>query len=190
MGLDVTPGHCIHMHDYCIIMREAAPTNPASRTARHDAILDLIQAYDIPNQAALAELLGERGISANQATLSRDLRELRIWKGPEGYALPAAEEPGTPATHATAEGTALDGSLEAAAKTLLRRAAMAQNQVVLHTPPGAASALALAIDRSGRPQVLGTLAGDDTVLVVCADPRAARALTVELQELAADGAAP
>lgn len=136
------------------------------RDQRRRRILELVQAGPVQSQAALRELLAREGCGVNQATLSRDLRDLGVVKAPEGYRLSGA----APAVDA----------LEQATRQWLLEALPAQNQVVLRTPPGGAQPLALAID-SVRPEgVVGTLAGDDTVLVITPDARTARSLARRL----------
>jgi len=103
-------------------------------------------------------------------TLSRDLRDLGVVKGPDGYELPAAG-----AAPARAE-----ESVWLAARTWLLGATPAQNLVVLRTPAGGAQPLGLAIDKAELAGVVGTIAGDDTVLAVCADAARAKALAREL----------
>jgi len=136
---------------------------------RRNLVRDLLASYDVPSQAALAELLAARGVLADQSTLSRDLRELRVVKTPTGYALPDTLAPAPPAI-----------DLAAAARQWLLGATAAQNLVVLRTPPAGAQALAVALDGARHPAIVGTVAGDDTVLVVCPGAREARALASEL----------
>ncbi|MCP3917076.1 MAG: arginine repressor [bacterium] len=144
------------------------------RTTRRDRILELLAAGAIPSQAALQNELAQDGIDVNQATLSRDLRALGVAKRPEGYALPTGGESGNPT-----------GSLRMAARQWLVSTVTAQNQVVLRTPPGGAQPLALALDEAQLERVLGTIAGDDTILVITPDPRAAKRVAKTLAELAA-----
>jgi transcriptional regulator of arginine metabolism len=142
-----------------------------SKSRRRQSILRLIRSYSIKNQAELQELLEEDGVAVNQATLSRDLRDLGVVKGPHGYALPS----GAPAATATGNG------LGQAMRQWLVEAIPAQNQVLLKTPMGGANPLALAIDGAEIGDVLGTIAGDDTVLVICANQARAKALCRKLE---------
>lgn len=137
--------------------------------SRHAAILDLLGEAPIRNQAELQSLLKKAGHRATQATLSRDLRALGVVKTPQGYALPQGVGTGT-----------AHGLAGVVAEWLLT-VQTAQNQVVLHTPPGGAQALALALDRASLDGVLGTVAGDDTILVICPDAKAARSVAKRLQ---------
>lgn len=145
-------------------------TTSDTRTARRQQILRLIEKHSIKSQAVLSEALEKAGIEANQATLSRDLRDLGVVKGKDGYELP-----GTVA----ATGSAQPGLWQAINQWLLS-ATPASNQIVLRTPPGGAQALGLALDQGGLPEIVGTIAGDDTVLVICATERKAKTLARKL----------
>ncbi len=141
-------------------------TSPDTRSQRHQRILALLQAYAVPSQGALLDLLQAEGFQVNQGTLSRDLRDLQVAKSAQGYQLPQ-----------TANGS---GGLAPALQQWLLSATPALNQVLLKTPAGGANALALAIDQAiaqaQLPLVLGTIAGDDTVLVICKNANDARRL--------------
>jgi transcriptional regulator of arginine metabolism len=147
----------------------ARPAAPADRDERRQRILRLLGRARVRNQAELQELLAGDGVDVNQATLSRDLRDLGVVKGPDGYELPAATAP-----------ELANQSLWHAARTWLLGATPAQNLVVLRTPAGGAQPLGLALDKAAMPGVVGTIAGDDTVLAVCADAARAKALAREL----------
>jgi transcriptional regulator of arginine metabolism len=146
---------------------------PVTKTARHQRIVDALRSSPVRSQAELARLLAADGLSVTQATLSRDLDELgavRI-RGGDGalvYAVPAEGGDRTPLPpHGDGENDARLGRLVA---ELLVGAESSANLVVLRTPPGAAQFLGSAIDRAALPSVLGTIAGDDTVLVIARDP--------------------
>ena len=148
-----------------------ARTNPNdSRDARRQRILAVIEQEQVRSQAELADRLAADGFAVNQATLSRDLRDLGVVKGKDGYELPQA-----PLSPETAQ-----QSLWHAVHTWLVGASAAQNLVVLRTPAGGAQALGLALDRADLPGLVGTIAGDDTVLAVCADAQKARSLVRRL----------
>jgi transcriptional regulator of arginine metabolism len=144
---------------------------PNDRAARRQRVLELVGAQPIRNHAALQGLLARDGFDVNQATLSRDLRDLGVVKGKDGYELPAVTS-----LHADAQAQSLWHAVHA----FLLEATSAQNLVVLRTPPSGAQPLALGLDRNPLPGVLGTVAGDDTVLAVCADAGKARALVRRL----------
>jgi transcriptional regulator of arginine metabolism len=136
-----------------------------TRVARQARIIELITQRAIRSQAELATLLATEGVDVTQATLSRDLDELGAVKlrGPHGgapiYALP---EDGHPMRSSLGGSTRLVRLLG----ELLVSTEASGNLVVLRTPPGAAQFLASALDRSALHDVVGTIAGDDTVLVV------------------------
>jgi len=148
-------------------------TTPHTKAARHARIVDLLEHHDVPSQARLAELLADDGLAVAQATLSRDLDELGAVKVPRTdgapvYAVPA--EGGDPRPLAGVAYEAALTRLTRVAGEVLVSAESSANLVVLRTPPGAAQFLASAIDHTVLPSVLGTVAGDDTVLLVTRDP--------------------
>ncbi|MEN0129758.1 MAG: arginine repressor [Brevundimonas sp.] len=164
-------------------------TVPQTKAARHALISALLTRGAVASQQQLAELLADEGVSVTQATLSRDLVELRAVKvrTPSGglvYAVPAegAVRP------VAADQEMLAGRLARLCEELLLTAEASGNLVVLRTPPGAAQFLASAIDHSVLPSVLGTIAGDDTVLVIARDDRtqAGDALAARFLALASD----
>lgn len=161
-------------------MPSAGPTSP--REQRRHAILALVQRRTVRNQEELRALLADDGIDVNQATLSRDLRDMGLVKGPSGYAVPAT----TPAIPAAEPDSGSAIALVHALREWLRSVEVAQNQVVVKTPVGGAQPLAIAIDRAELPDVVGTLGGDDTILIVAKDPPAARRVTKRLLQLKGD----
>ena len=171
-------------------------TSPLTKAARHAQIAAILGQSSAPvrSQEELAERLGERGVRVTQATLSRDLEELGAvrLRGTDGalvYALPG--EPGPGGLGAALAGgpfapSAADPSarLTRVAAELLVTAEASANLVVLRTPAGAAQLLASAIDHAGWPAVLGTVGGDDTVLVISRDPNGGEELAQALLRLA------
>jgi transcriptional regulator of arginine metabolism len=145
-------------------------SQPSSKTARHARITALIRERAIRSQGELGDLLSAEGLATTQATLSRDLEELGAVKvrGTDGsaasYVIP--EEGKAPLRSAEQAPERLRRLL----RELLTGADFSGNLVVLRTPPGAAQFLASALDRSGLPEVVGTIAGDDTILVVARQP--------------------
>ena len=145
---------------------------------RHNAIRDLVASSAVTNQDELRRKLRRRGIHVTQATLSRDIHELRLSKGPGGYALPnghgadgpAGEDDGSPTVEEMLESFGL-------------RVRQAMNQVVVATVTGGAQPLAAALDHEGWTEVVGTLAGDDTVLVICPDIRRASEVESRLRTM-------
>jgi transcriptional regulator of arginine metabolism len=137
------------------------------KTFRQGQILKLIRNKKILTQEDLAHELNEGfGIQTTQVTLSRDIRELGLLKTPEGYRQVTASAGGP--------------DLATAASEFLRDARLAQNLIVLRTSPGNANALAVALDNAELPEVVGTLAGDDTILVVAPDAPTATKLREKL----------
>jgi transcriptional regulator of arginine metabolism len=146
---------------------------PATKNARHQLIIDIVTHHEVHSQGELREALVSEGIEVTQATLSRDLVELDAVKvraagGALVYAVPA--EGGDRRPSAPAETAAGRQRLARLCSELLVSADASANLVVLRTPPGAAQFLASAFDKSEMPDVLGTIAGDDTVLVIGRDP--------------------
>ncbi|MDQ1294124.1 MAG: transcriptional regulator of arginine metabolism [Actinomycetota bacterium] len=145
----------------------------ATKTARHSRITALLNRLPVRSQTELAEFLLEEGVTVTQATLSRDLVELGAVKvrhadGGLVYAVPGEGGDRTP--RAGIDQEILHSRLARLCEELLITAESSGNLVVLRTPPGAAGFLAAAIDRSVMPTVLGTVAGDDTVIVVTRSP--------------------
>ena len=139
---------------------------------RQGQILKIIRNRSVHTQEELAAALVAHGVHATQVTLSRDLRELGLVKAPEGYReIEKFEEQGE-----DAEELALR-----ALEEFLTDVRQAQNLLVLKTGPGNASSLAAALDRAGWPEIVGTIAGDDTVLVVAPDVKTARDLKVRFR---------
>jgi transcriptional regulator of arginine metabolism len=162
----------------------AAPT----KIARHRRIVEILRLTAVHSQVELAQLLTAEGVAVTQATLSRDLVELGAVKvrHPEGglvYAVPGEGGDRTP--RAGVEQELLAARLARLCEELLVTAEASANLVMLHTPPGAAQFLASAIDHSVMPDVLGTIAGDDTVLVVTRDPLGGDAVATRFLALAA-----
>ncbi|NYG56020.1 arginine repressor [Nocardioides perillae] len=153
-------------------MSESA-LSPLTKNARQRRIIELLEHHDVRSQSELAELLAARGVHVTQATLSRDLVELdavkvRARSGALVYAVPAEGGDRRPA--AVKEGAAASGRLARLCAELLVSAEATGNLVVLRTPPGAAQFLASAFDRAELGGILGTIGGDDTVLVIGRDP--------------------
>lgn len=128
------------------------------------------------NQQELLSMLSSSGAASTQATLSRDLRELGVLKGPDGYELPRVGQV------ETREQTSAE--LKKAIQTYLRSAKRAGNLLVIRTGPGQAAPLALEIDRASPRDAVGTVAGDDTVFVASPSPNKAARLLRTLDALA------
>lgn len=138
---------------------------------RQGQILNLISAEPVTSQDELRRLLAHRRLRVTQATLSRDLQELKLVKTPEGYKQAAA----------LAEETPQLPSLGRALKEFLLDLRPAENLLVLKTPPGGAQPLAAAVDAARLPEVAGTIAGDDTILIVTPKRKSREALQKKLE---------
>jgi transcriptional regulator of arginine metabolism len=164
---------------------------PVTKNARQRLIVELLTRREIRSQTELADHLAAEGVHVTQATLSRDLLELdavkvRSISGALVYAVPAEGGDRTP--RLAGETAAAETKLARLLSELLVSARPATNLVVLRTPPGAAQFLAAAIDKAELRDVLGTIAGDDTVMVIAGNDRAAARLARRLVGLA-DGQA-
>ena len=148
---------------------------------RHTAIRELVAHALVANQDELRRKLRRRGFEVTQATLSRDIHELRLTKGPGGYALPNGNGNGNGAGNHAAE----DGSPSAVEmmESFGLSVTRAMNQVVLRTSMGGAQPMAAALDREGWSEVVGTIAGDDTVLVICPDLKRAHEVEARLRRM-------
>jgi transcriptional regulator of arginine metabolism len=144
-----------------------------SKTARHKAILDLLDGGPVESQDSLQQRLERKGIEVGQATLSRDIHELKLVKGPEGYRR-AGE---------TLHAESVLPSVMHLARQFVIEIRQAQNLLVVKTTVGSAQPVAAALDASRWPEVVGTIAGDDTVLVVSSDSKKAGALARRIREL-------
>jgi transcriptional regulator of arginine metabolism len=146
-----------------------------SKRERHAQILDVIKESRVSSQESLRELLLQRGTEVTQATLSRDIRELRLVKVPDAdgtahYSLPEEWESTPP--------------LESLMPTLFRSVDGVDHLLVIHTLKGAAQTVAAAIDWEEWPEVVGTLAGDDTILIILRDPDALLELRGRIERMA------
>jgi transcriptional regulator of arginine metabolism len=140
-----------------------------SKRFRQGQILKLIRERPVYTQDEIAAELSKRGVTATQVTLSRDLREIGLVKTQDGYREMAREEPETGFVDLFRE--------------YVGDVRIAQNLLVFRTDPGHANVVAVALDSEDWPEVVGTIAGDDTVLVVTGDNAAAELLKAKLLEL-------
>ena len=141
---------------------------------RQGQILKLLGARAVASQDELRRQLVHLGMRVTQATLSRDLRELRLVKTAEGY---------RPLSAAAAEEAVPQNTLERALKEFLLDIRPAQNMLVLKTPPGGAQPLAAAVDAERWKEIAGTLAGDDTVLLITPSRSARAAIQKRVEDL-------
>jgi len=143
-----------------------------NKSYRQSQILRIIRTRNVHTQDDLAGQLKARGIPAAQVTLSRDIRDLGLVKTQDGYRQIVPEQTGP--------------SLATVAAEFLQDIRVAQNLVVLKTAPGHASSLAIALDQADWSEVVGTVAGDDTILVVAPDPDTARSVRDKLMYFVAE----
>ena len=164
-------------------MTTEVSTNRAGRQSR---IVAILSSRSVHSQGELAALLADEGIDATQATLSRDLEELGAVKlrGADGgvgvYVVPEDGSPVRGVSGGTERVSRLLGEL-------LVSTDASGNLAVLRTPPGAAHYLASAIDRAAMPDVVGTIAGDDTILVITQDNPTAESVQEKLLALLENG---
>jgi transcriptional regulator of arginine metabolism len=144
-----------------------------SKTVRHKAILDLLDEGPVQSQDSLQQRLERKGIEVGQATLSRDIHELKLVKGAEGY-------------RRSDESYGAEGVLPSVmhlARQFVVEIRQAQNLLVVKTTVGSAQPVAAALDASHWTEVVGTIAGDDTVLVIATDKKQAQALARRIRDL-------
>ncbi len=151
-----------------------ARTSHPAKAKRHKLIASLIERKHIGTQQELIDALQHAGCVVTQATVSRDIRQLRLEKAPDAlgtlrYVMPGSERRADPRE-----------TLQSLLRQFGRGAVAAQNVIVLRSEIGSAPAIARALDRCEHPLVLGTLAGDDTCLAVAADKKSAVKLAAEL----------
>ncbi|MGA9040397.1 MAG: ArgR family transcriptional regulator [Terriglobales bacterium] len=145
-----------------------------NKPLRQRAILESVDRGPVHSQEDLQRILNRRGFDVGQATLSRDIRDLGLVKTSEGYALPQGEnsDPALPPV------SRLVREFVASTRT-------AQNLLVVKTSVGSAQPVAAALDGEDWPEAIGTIAGDDTILIVCLDKKAAKRVEGRIQELLA-----
>lgn len=146
---------------------------------RLNAIKELVAGSQVANQDELRRKLLRRGFEVTQATLSRDIHELRLSKGPSGYTLPGGSGNGPAAAVEDDSPPSVAEMIE----SFGLRVRQAANQVVVRTVMGGAQPLAASLDYEEWPEVVGTIAGDDTVLVICPDTRRASEAEARLRTM-------
>lgn len=147
-----------------------------TKLARQQAILEIARHGPIDSQEELQRRLGRRGLDVGQATLSRDVRELGLVKTVRGYTLPGGN------SHAIEAGLPPVGRL---VREFVQSIRPAQNLIVLKTAVGSAQPVAAALDAQAWPEVVGTIAGDDAILIVSPDKKAANRLALRIREMLA-----
>jgi transcriptional regulator of arginine metabolism len=161
-------------------MEKCQDEEPEMKYQRHSAIRELVAHSLVTNQDELRRKLRRRGFEVTQATLSRDIHELRLSKGPGGYVLPNGNGSNSASTTVMDDGPP---SVAEMIESFGLRATQAMNQVVVRTVMGGAQPVAAALDREGWSEVVGTVAGDDTVLVICVDSRRAAEVEARLRTI-------
>jgi len=144
-----------------------------NKTLRQRAILDALKHASFASQEDLQRVMRKRGFRVGQATLSRDIRDLNLSKTPHGYSVPQGE---------IAVGVALP-PVSRLVREFVLGVRTAQNQLVVKTIVGSAQPVAAALDEADWPEVVGTIAGDDTILIVCPDREDARKLAGQIEEM-------
>jgi transcriptional regulator of arginine metabolism len=151
----------------------------AMKVQRHNAIRELVAESTVANQNELRRKLRRRGFEVTQATLSRDIHELHLFKGPGGYSL----RNGHRVVAADADQDDSPPSVAEVIESFGLRVRQAMNQVVIGTVMGGAQPVAAALDYEAWQEVVGTLAGDDTVLVICPDTKRASEVESRLRTM-------
>jgi transcriptional regulator of arginine metabolism len=150
------------------------PSDLDIRDQRRKAVLEILGEYAIATQGELVAFLKERGFASTQSSISRDLRDLGVWRKGRHYVLP--DEPEPELEHVAAD-------LSEAAIFLRGAKAAGSHLTVVQTIVGAAQTVAVAIDNAGWPEVVGTMAGDDTIFIATADAEAQQQLLRRLTKL-------
>jgi transcriptional regulator of arginine metabolism len=145
-----------------------------NKPLRQKVILELLEERSVGSQEDLQRALSKRGLKVGQATLSRDVHELGLVKAGAGYMLPAeaASEPALP-------------PVSRLVREFVLEVRAAQNQLVIKTTVGSAQPVAAALDGQDWEEAIGTIAGDDTILMVCAHKKGANRLAARIQEMLA-----
>jgi transcriptional regulator of arginine metabolism len=156
-----------------------------TKAGRQARIAEIISAQTVHSQTELGRLLAGEGVAVTQATLSRDLEEIgavKVRRSGAGTVYAVPDEPPGPVLRALSDDG--DGRISRLVAELLVSVEASGNLVVARTPPGGAQLLASAIDRADLSDVLGTIAGDDTVLIVTRDVRGGAAFVQRLRRMA------
>src|ERR1700722_1960557 len=146
-----------------------------NKTLRQRAILELLKHALVANQDDLQKALGKGGSKVGQATVSRDIRDLGLSKTAQGYALPQGDAHSSPPLPPVSR----------LIREFVLEVRVAQNLLVLKTSIGSAQPVAAALDDESWPEAVGTVAGDDTILIVCPDNKDANKLAARIQEMLA-----
>jgi transcriptional regulator of arginine metabolism len=145
-----------------------------TKLARQQLIVELAHEGPLPGQQELCKVLARRGFPVTQATLSRDINELHLVRTSEGYTLPSDEAAAEPVP-----------AVSRVVRDFVREVRRAQNLLVIKTISGSAQPVALAVDAEGWDEVVGTVAGDDTILIITPDNKSARKLQTRIEDMRA-----
>ncbi len=145
------------------------PHSNAEQTERREAIRELLSKGPVDTQQLLVEMLSSRGLAVTQSSVSRDLRDLGAIKTPEGYSLPSINRNG-------------DAELARVASLLRSATPAGVNLLVIKTAIGAAQRVALALDRTNWPEIVGNIGGDDTVFVATPSSTAQKHLITKIDK--------
>jgi transcriptional regulator of arginine metabolism len=154
----------MHLHAYLFTM---------NKSLRQRAVLDLLKHGPIASQEDLQRALRKRGLKVGQATLSRDIRDLRLAKTADGYSLFQSDGSSTPTLPPVSR----------LVREFVLEVRAAQNLLVIKTSVGSAQPVAAALDEEEWPEAIGTIAGDDTILIVCPDKEDAAKLAARIEEM-------
>jgi transcriptional regulator of arginine metabolism len=147
-----------------------------SKLTRHGVILELVKRGPLPSQDELRRTLAKHGFHVTQATLSRDIHRLGLVKMPQGYMLPPSARP-----VATTDGPPVLPALQRLIREFVREVKEAQNLLVIKTATGAAQPVCAAWDAESWPEIVGTVAGDDTILIISPDRKTAHQVAVRIR---------
>jgi transcriptional regulator of arginine metabolism len=150
------------------------PSDPEIRDQRQQAILEILGEYAVSTQGELVAYLKARGITATQSSVSRDLQTLGIWRRGRHYVLPNEEQE---------VDEPLSAELDEAVIFLRSAKPAGAHMTVIHTLVGAAQTVAAAIDSAGWPEVVGTMAGDDTIFIATADAEGQQQLLRRIEKI-------
>jgi transcriptional regulator of arginine metabolism len=146
-----------------------------NKSLRQRAVLDVLKHGPIASQEELQRALRKRGVKVGQATLSRDIRDLRLAKTADGYSRSQGESSSAPALPPVSR----------LVREFVLELRPAQNLLVIKTSVGSAQPVAAALDEEEWPEAIGTIAGDDTILTVCSDKEDAKKLAARIKEMLA-----
>ena len=156
----------------------------ADKRDRHRAILELVDAHPVASQEELRRLLAGRGWDVTQSTLSRDLHELRLARVPTGDGVRYAATSGANGSAPRGEGDQARSALDMLLPQFFARIDGVGELAVVHPIPGGAQPIAVALDAARWPEIMGTIGGDDTILVICRSADAREHVIARIRQIA------